>query len=79
MIFMPAVAAMMKQMPADKNPFGSGFDAEAPVLEMTQELAEMSTAPISDKVFEIPEGYTTAPLGEIIKGMMPKPTGAAKP
>ena len=79
-MFMPGMAAMIKQMPADKNPLGAGFDADTPLLEMNQELAEMSTASVPAKIFEIPEGYTSAPVGDIIKDMMRKyqPAGAKK-
>lgn len=75
-MWMPAIAAMMKQMPADQNPFGAGFDADAPFLEMSQDLTELSSAPVSASVFAVPEGYQEAPIGEMVRDMMPKTAGA---
>jgi hypothetical protein len=77
-MFMPGIAAMMKQMPAGQSPFGANFDADTPFMEMNQELAELSTAPVSDKVFQIPEGYKSVPASEIIRDTMMKNQPAAK-
>jgi hypothetical protein len=77
-MYMPAMAAMMKQLPPDKNPFGAGFDAETPLLEMTQELAELSSAPVPDAIFEIPADYKAAPASEMIQAMFEKQKAAAR-
>jgi hypothetical protein len=69
-VWMPAMAAIMKQLPPDKNPFGPDFDFNAPFLEMTQDLAELSTAPVPASAFTLPEGYKEVPAGEIVKDMM---------
>jgi len=71
-MYMPVIAAMMKQMAPDKNPLGDKFDADAPFMEMTQELSELSTAPIPDSVFAVPEGFTEVTVAEMVKAMMPK-------
>jgi hypothetical protein len=75
-MFMPAIAAMMKQAPPDKNPFGDKFDADAPFMEMTQELAELSSATVPESVFAVPEGYEETSIAEMVKAMMPKIPGA---
>ena len=72
-MWMPALAAMMKQMPPDKNPFGDKFDADAPFMEMTQEIAELSSATLAESVFAIPEGYQETTAAEMVRAMMPKP------
>lgn len=77
-MFMPMMGAVMKQMAARGNPSGAGFDPDAPLMEMNQELADLSTAAIPDAVFQIPRGYTSAPAGDIVKGMIAKAQAAAK-
>jgi hypothetical protein len=69
-VWMPAVAAMMKQMPPDKNPFGAAFDADAPFIEVTQSLSELSTTAIPASVFAVPEGYRTVSPGELVREML---------
>jgi hypothetical protein len=75
-MWMPSLAAMMKQMPADKNPFGDKFDADAPFMEMTHEISELSSAPVAESVFAIPEGYQETSAAEMVRAMMPKPAAA---
>lgn len=57
--FMPMMAAMGKQAPAG--------DPGAPMIEMTQEAIELSSAPVSGSVFEIPGDYQSASAAEIMK------------
>jgi hypothetical protein len=67
---MPVFGVMMKQLPPGQNPFGKNFDPEAPLVEVTQELTEISTATVPASVFAIPEGYQSAPASELVKAMM---------
>jgi hypothetical protein len=69
-MWMPAVAAMMKQMPPDKNPFGAAFDADAPFMEMTQSVSELSTAEVPASVFAVPQGYRTVSPAELVSEML---------
>jgi hypothetical protein len=69
-MFMPAMAAMMQRMPA--------ADPDAPFMQMNQEVAELSAAPVPDSVFQIPEGYQEAPASELIKGLLAKSQATAK-
>ena len=69
-MFMPGMAAMLKQMPA--------ADPDAPFMQMNQEVVELSTAPVPDSVFQIPEGYQEAAASELIKGLLAKSQAAAK-
>jgi hypothetical protein len=69
-MFMPGMAAMLKQMPA--------ADPDAPFMQMNQEVVELSTAPVPDSVFQIPEGYQEAPAGELVKGLLAKSQAAKR-
>jgi hypothetical protein len=71
-MFMPMLAAMMQQVPAAGAAFGAGFDPNAPLMQMNQEAVELSTAPVPDSVFQIPEGYREATATEVFKGMVAK-------
>src|SRR5689334_7202736 len=71
-VFMPGFAAMMKAMPAGDNPFGAGFDADTPFIQVQMEVAELSTTPIADSVFAEPEEYETAPVADLVKEMLMK-------
>jgi hypothetical protein len=68
--FMPIVAQMAQQ----GHPI-PGLDANGPLLEMTTEIAEISTATIEDSVFEVPAGFAAAPIGEVMKSFV----AAARP
>jgi len=74
--FMPMVAQMAQQ----GHPV-PGLDANGPLMEMTTEIAEISTAAIEDSVFEIPAGFTAAPIGEVMKSLVTaaRPGVAATP
>jgi len=37
---------------------------------MKQEAAELSTAPIEDSIFQIPQGYATAPMEDLMKTLV---------
>jgi hypothetical protein len=76
-MYMPMIAAMLKQNPQAAAMFG-GFDGESPILTMTQEVAELSTAAVPDSVFQVPQGYESAPAADILKTMFGKMQAAAK-
>ena len=67
-MFMPGMAAL----------FGAGFDPAAPLMQMTTEAAELSSSPVPDSVFQVPEGYKEAPASELIKDMFAKSQVAAR-
>jgi len=77
-MWMPAMIEMMKQLPADKNPFGDKFDATAPMFEFGNEASEISTEPIPDSVFQVPAGYKAAPVADVVKGIMDKMKASAQ-
>jgi hypothetical protein len=77
-MFMPAMAAMLQRMPAGGNASGASSDPNEPFVQMNQEVAEISAAPVPDGVFQIPEGYQEAPASDLIKGLIAKSQAAAK-
>jgi hypothetical protein len=76
-MFMPSMAAMLRQLPAESNPLGAGFDSDAPFMQMNQELVEISAETVPDSVFRIPDGYREAPAVDLVKGMFAKSQAAA--
>jgi TonB family protein len=59
-------------MPAMAQAMGVSGSGE-PVTEVTMELAELSMAPIPDSRFEVPAGYQSAPIEDLIAAMFPAP------
>ena len=53
--FVPAMAQM------------AGGGSDEPLTQVSMELAELSTAPIADSRFEIPAGYHTASMEDLLK------------
>jgi hypothetical protein len=78
-IYMPMFAQIAKQMPAGDNPFGENFDGNAAFTQMTQEVSELSTAPVPDSAFQVPADYKAAPIEDILKDMMTRMQGGAMP
>jgi hypothetical protein len=62
-----ALARTGRQVPA-YNPAG-------PLTEMTQEVVELSTAPVNASAFEVPSGYRQSTVGEILKSRFPQLAG----
>jgi hypothetical protein len=77
-MFMPMMAAMLKQMPAGANPTGGSLDPDAPLMQMNTEAVELSSATVPDSVFQIPEGYREAPASDVVKTMFAKFQPAVK-
>jgi len=77
-LFLPMVAALLRQTPGSGAP-GADAAAEEPLARVDEELAEISTAPIPDSVFQIPEGYKEVPAADILKDMVQKQTQAMQP
>jgi hypothetical protein len=74
-MYMPMLAAMLKAMPAGTpNPFGANFDPEAPLMQMNQEVAEISTDPVPDSAFQLSEGLKPAAIADIMKDLVAKMT-----
>jgi TonB family protein len=46
-----------------------GFDSNAPVMEVTNEIVELSADPVDDSVFQLPDGYQAAPVEDLMKSV----------
>ena len=71
-IVMPFLAIMSQQLPQQPGqPRGPALDPNAPLMQMTQEVIELSTDPVDDALFAVPSEYQPASLEEILNGMIP--------
>src|SRR5581483_10431373 len=74
-IVMPLLALMSRQLPQQPGQPLAGLDPNAPLMQLTQEIVELSTEPVDDALFTVPADYQPASLEEILDGMIP----AARP
>lgn len=56
-----------------------GLDPSAPISEVTLELTELSSAPIDDAVFRVPEGYKAASAEDLMRKLVRPPVPAPAP
>ena len=59
-----ALARSGRQVPA--------FDPNGPLSEVTQEVVELSTAPVAASAFEVPASFQQSTVGEILKSRFPQ-------
>jgi hypothetical protein len=78
-VFIPAMAAIMKQKAAAGDGAGAGLDEGAPFVQVNQELVELSTEPVPDSAFQIPEGYREASASELVQAVLAKSKAALQP
>jgi hypothetical protein len=71
-LFMPAMVTILQRMAPGGNAPGAGLDDGTPLVQVNYELVELSTAPVPDSVFQIPEGYQEASPSELIQALLPK-------
>jgi len=69
-IYVPLLAQLMGQTKG-ANGAAAGLDPNAPLMQMNQEVTELSSAPIAASQFEIPAGFQEAAAADIINAMMP--------
>jgi hypothetical protein len=72
-MFMPAMAAMLKQIPG-----GAAFDPDTPLMQMNQEAMELSTAPVPDSVFQIPESFQQADASDLMQDVFARSLALVK-
>jgi hypothetical protein len=75
-IYMPFLAGVAKQMEAQGQSFPA-IDPDAPLLEMNQEVAELSSAPVDASLFEIPKDYAAVAVEDMVRDMVKAQTVAA--
>ena len=74
----PQVAILAVGSSEERVVVRDGSFAAVPLMTMTQDVAELSSAPVPDSVFQVPEGYQSAPAADILKAMFDKMTAATK-
>jgi len=75
-MYMPFMAVVAKQM-AGQGQTAPAIDPNAPLMEMNQEVAELSSAPVDASLFEIPKDYTAVPADDMIRDMLKAQSAAA--
>jgi hypothetical protein len=75
-MYMPFLAALAKM--AGQSQGAPAIDPNAPLMEMNQEVAELSSAPVDESPFHIPKDYTAAPAGGMIRDMLKAQSAAAQ-
>jgi hypothetical protein len=69
--YMPGLAQLMR--PAQTNGASAGFDPNAPLMQLNQEMVEISSGSIAASQFEVPPGFQEVAAAELITDMLPKP------
>ena len=52
------------------QPLPENYDPDAPFIQVKQEAAELSTASLEDSIFQVPGGYETVPMDDLMKVML---------
>ena len=68
-IYMPLLAALARQK-AGQGQAAPAIDPDAPFMEMNQEVAEISSAPVDASLFEIPKDYAAVAADDMIREMV---------
>jgi len=67
----PFLSLMSQQLPGQSLP--AGLNPNAPLMQMNQEVVELSTASLDDSIFQVPQDYEAASMEEILRGAIPAP------
>ena len=69
-MYMPFMAAMARKMAEKKGDTTVAIDPDTPIVQMNQEVVELSDAPVDASLFTISKEYTAAPADDLIRGML---------
>jgi hypothetical protein len=69
-IYVPFLAVLAKQMAAQGSQVLPAMDPDAPIMEIDQEVAELSSAPVDASQLEIPAGYTAVAAADLLQAMI---------
>lgn len=69
-VFMPLIAAMAKQNPSMATQLGADFDPNGPLMELNQQIVELSTAPVPDSQFQVPAEYQKESVDDFMKAYL---------
>jgi hypothetical protein len=63
-------AQMAQAMQKQGKPLPEGYDPDAPIVQVSQDAAELSTTPVEDSIFRLPEGYAAVPLEDLMNTLV---------
>jgi hypothetical protein len=66
-------AQMAQKMQQQGKPLPSSYDPDAPLVQVKQEAAELSTAALGDSMFQVPQDYSAVPLEDLMKVLIQPP------
>ena len=67
-LYAPVMAQLAPIMKTQRVP---DFDLTAPVIELSTEAVEISSAPLDDSVFAVPSDYRATPFADFLQGARP--------
>jgi hypothetical protein len=70
-IYTPLAAMIAKKMPQAGS--AQPIDPDAPFLDFTQDVAELSNAPVDAALFEVPKDYTVVPAASLFAALTQPP------
>jgi len=71
------MVAMMAQKMAANGQNAAAIDPDAPLIEVSQEVSELSGAPVDAALFEVPKDFTSVAPAVLLGGMMHAPQAGA--
>jgi hypothetical protein len=66
-IYSTMLGQMAQSMQKRGEPLPAGYDPDLPLIQVSQDVEELSTAVLEDALFTIPEGYAMKPLPDMIQ------------
>ena len=64
---------MRQQLPQQAGGPLADLDPNAPLMQINQEVVELSTDPLDDAIFQVPANFQPASLEDILKGAVSAP------
>lgn len=71
-VYVPALTETATALAQSGRQVPAGFDPNGPISQITQEIADISTAPVSESAFVVPPAYKESTVAEIMKARFPQ-------
>jgi hypothetical protein len=71
-IYVPALTQTATALAQSGRQVPQGFDPSGPTSQITQEIVDISTAPVADSTFDVPSSYKQSTVAEIMKARFPQ-------
>ena len=72
-LYVPILGQITALAPGKIQQVLGAYDPSTPFVQTDSEVVEISTAPVDASVFEVPGGYTSTTLPDLLKAMRPAP------